>query len=125
MLRSIAAGPFAEPVMGFLMFMIGVALALPADTFSMSSYWMLSLIAPETLWSGIFIVVGAAQIFAALLNNTLARVLSCMTGGFVWMVWTAATLHSGFRGILWAIGFAMIVGQGLGYLRAKASQQGV
>ena len=120
MAASLAAGPFAEPLMGLTMVMVGVALALPTETFLISAYGTMGLIAPEPAWALVFAIVGMAQMTAALLEVRHARLASAMLGGVLWVIWTAATLHSGYRGVLWAIGIAMVLGQALAYLRAKA-----
>jgi hypothetical protein len=120
MLRGLAAGPFAEPVMGLTAFMVGIALALPNDTFSRSSFNTMAALAAEWGWAIIFVTAGAGQLTAALLEVKGARLATSMVGGTLWMVWTAATLHSGFGGVLWAFGVAMVLGQALAYLRAKA-----
>lgn len=117
MLRGIAAGPFAEPVMGLTMFMVGLALALPTDTFERSSFRTMGELAQEWEWAVVFVTVGTAQLTAALLEVKAARLATSMIGGALWTVWTAATLHSG---VLWAFGISMVLGQALAYLRAKA-----
>lgn len=121
MATSIAAGPFAEPVMGLTALMVGLALAMPGATFAFSAYDTLAAIAPERVWAALFIVIGASQIVAALLEAATARILTAMASGALWTVWTIATMHSGFRGVLWAIGASMVVGQGIAYLRTKAA----
>ena len=120
MARSLAAGPFAEPVMGLTMVMIGVALILPTQTFALTAYGTMSQIASEPAWALIFLVSGAAQMTAALLEVRRARLATSVVGGVLWVIWTAATPHSGYRGVLWAGGIAMILGQALAFLRAKA-----
>jgi hypothetical protein len=116
--KGLAAGPFAEPVMGFTMFMVGVALMLPAHTFDLNSYAMLAMIASEEVWGAIMIVLGAFQIWAGLAERRTERLAACMSSGALWVFWTTGTYISGSQGTLWAIGIAMIVGQGLAYLRA-------
>lgn len=121
MKTSIAAGPFAEPVMGLTMVMIGVALALPGETFERRSFATMAHLAPELVWAAVFILLGGAQIVGALLVLRQWRLLSCMASGALWVLWTASTLHAGFGGVLWAIGIAMTTGQAVAYLRAASA----
>lgn len=117
-LRNIAAGPFAEPVMGFTMLMVGFALLLPHHTFSWQAYRFLELVAPEEVWGVLMFGLGGIQMAAGLLEHRTARLISCMVCGVIWVFWTCATYYSGPKGVLWAFGVSMVVGQGLAYLRA-------
>lgn len=117
--RNLAAGPFAEPLMGLTIAMVGLAFMMPPQTFQIrTSFAVLSVVAREEVWGAVMIAMGVTQILAALLEHRFARLSSCMAGGAFWMFWTSATFYSASAGVLWAFGIAMIVGQGLAYLRA-------
>ena len=120
MARNLAVGPLGEPLMGLVMFMIGLALVLPHSTFAMANFQTMAMLSDEDHWAAAMILIGATQMLSALGEWRIGRIVSTVIAGSVWMTWTVASLHSGSRGVMWAVGTAMVLGQALAYLRVKS-----